>query len=176
MRQELDMETTYQPRAARPQTVLVVDDDPVSMASTCLAIGAEYPVLAATCSADAVRTAKNARPDLIVYYIVKPGGIGGLARLAELSSEDHQTWDTPVIVLSEVAAFAKLKFCDGELRRYMRNSVRAFLRRTASRECLMESIEKAIGASVNKNRFKSTCHDVTRRVTSRGLTSPVQAL
>jgi CheY-like chemotaxis protein len=146
------------------------------MASTCRAIGAEYPVLAATCSDDAVRTAKKARPDLIVYDIVKPGGIGGLARLAKLSAEDHETWDTPVIVLSKVSAFARLKFCDGELRRYMRHSVRAFLRRTASRECLMESIEKAIGASVNRNRFKSTCHGVTRRVTSLGMTSPVQAL
>jgi response regulator RpfG family c-di-GMP phosphodiesterase len=168
------MQTTYQSRVARPRTVLVVDDDPICLASTCRTIGAEYPVLATTCSDDAVRTARKARPDLIVYDIVQPGSIGGFARLAALSTEDPMTWDTPVIVLSGVSASAKLKFCDAKVRRYMRHSVRAFLKRTTSGENLMETIEKAIGASINRSRRKSSRHDVACHVVSGGTASRVQ--
>ncbi len=135
-----------------PRTVLVVDTDPVCSASICRAIGTAYPVLAASCSEDAARTARIARPDLIIFDIAESGGTDAFAQLAELSSKDPAMWDTPLIVLSESNDAAELEFSNAALRRYIGHSLHAFLKRPASRKSLMAAVKRAIGPSVSRSR------------------------
>jgi CheY-like chemotaxis protein len=130
----------------RPRTVLVVDGDPQWRASTCRAIGSEYPVLAATCGADAVRTAKSVRPDLIVLDVMKASGTDGYQILAKLR-KDPATRDMPVIVVSESNTSMGRGLGIESQGRRLRQSVHAFIERTASCECLMDALHNAIGPS-----------------------------
>jgi CheY-like chemotaxis protein len=141
------MAAAYWAQGPRPRTVLVVDGNPQWRASTCRAIGAAYPVLAATCGADAVRTAKSVRPDLIVLDVVKPGGMDGYRILVELRS-DPGTRDMPVIVVSEIKASIRMGFGSAVKRRHLWQSVHAFVERSASCERLLEAVRNAIGPSV----------------------------
>ena len=130
----------------RPRTVLVVDGNPEWLASTCRMIGSEYPVLAATCGADAVRTAKTVKPDLIVLDVMKPGGADGYRILAELR-RDPATRDMPVIVVSEIGASKGIRSGVAARGRRLWRSVHSFIERSASCECLMDAVQNAIGPS-----------------------------
>ena len=127
----------------RPRTVLLVDDDPVWLASTCRAVGAEYPVLTAVCGEDTLRVARMARPDLIILSIMVPGGDGCFRILAELEN-DPATRDTTFIVVSEGEDAVGLEFGNAEFYRQFGSSVHAFLERSVSSERLMEEVTKAI--------------------------------
>jgi CheY-like chemotaxis protein len=140
------MSATYMSQIPRPRTVLVVDGDPQWRASTCRAIGSEYPVLAATCGADAVRTAKSVRPDLIVLDVMKASGTDGYQILAKLR-RDPATRDMPVIVVSEINASMGLGFGMAPQGRRVWRSVHTFIERSASCECLMDALHNAIGPS-----------------------------
>ena len=117
----------YLPLGPRPRTVLVVDGDPTWRASTCRAIGSEYPVLAATCSAEALQTARSVKPDLIVVYIMEPAELEG-DRIVDALREDPATRSIRIIVVSN-------------------NNVAA--------ERLMDSVRSAIGPSAGDRRGMS---------------------
>ncbi len=140
------MSAAYMPQRPRPRTVLVVDGNPQWLAATCRAVGSEYPVLAATCGADAVRTAKNVKPDLIVLDVMKPGGSEGLQVLSELRS-DPATRDTPVIVVSAMGTAMGLRVGMASRMDRLWRSVHTFIERSASWECLMDALHNAIGPS-----------------------------
>ena len=111
----MDKIRTYLSRKpwSRPRTVLAVDADPVRLEATCRTIGSEYPVLAATCGVDALRTARNVKPDLIVLDIMRPGGMDGCRILDDLNS-DPATRDIMVIVVSETSTATNMEFGEDE--------------------------------------------------------------
>ncbi|MBT3295839.1 MAG: hypothetical protein HN919_08500 [Verrucomicrobia bacterium] len=90
----------YLPLGPRPRTVLVVDGDPTWRASTCRVIGSEYPVLAATCGAEALQTARSVKPDLIVVDIMEPAELEG-DRIVDALWKDPATRSIRVIVVSD---------------------------------------------------------------------------
>ena len=158
------MSATYASQSSRPRTVLVVDGDPEWLASTYRAIGSRYPVLTATCDADAVRTAKSVRPDLIVLDVMKPGGTEGYQILSELR-RDPATRDMPVIVVSESNAPMEVGFGMATRGRRAWQSVHAFIERSSSCELLMDAVQNVIGPSFrhrSRTRISATASQTHR--------------
>ena len=127
----------------QPLTVLVVDDDPDWLASTCRMIGAEYPVLAATSGEGALRAAMTAKPDLIVLDIVMPGGMDGFSLLSKLRA-DPATRDIPIVIFSEVNEFSHLTFANEDLTRYLGCTPDALVAKPASEELLLDAVRNAL--------------------------------
>jgi CheY-like chemotaxis protein len=103
-------------------------------------------VLSATCGADAVRTAKNAMPDLIVLDVMKPGGTDGYQILSALK-RDPATRDMPVIVVSAINTSVDLGFAIASRGSRLWRSVHTFIERSTSCERLMDVVQNALGPS-----------------------------
>ena len=140
------MSAAYMPPRPRPRTVLVVDGDPQWLAAACRAVGSEYPVLAATCGADAVRTAENVKHDRILLDVMNPGGTEGRQGRAEWRS-DPGTRDMPVSVVSAMGTATGLRVGMASRMDRLWKSVHTFIERSASWECLMDALHNAIGPS-----------------------------
>lgn len=88
-------------RAEGPRTVLVVDDDPASVATVGLNLRRSgYRVLSAGSGESAVELAKTLRPDIILMDYLMPG-IDGYEAIRRLRRAP-ETSRIPVLVLSEV--------------------------------------------------------------------------
>ena len=123
--------------------VLVVDDDPEELASTCRALGSRYPVLAATSGEGALRTARSAPPSVIFLDVMMPGGKDGFAVFHELQS-DPVTRDIPVIFLTNVNHATGLPFGSKELGKYLGTEPAGFLEKPASANQLLFSVANLI--------------------------------
>jgi DNA-binding response OmpR family regulator len=85
--------------AARPATVLWIDDDPLLL-GLCVGVleGHNYRVLAATDGATGIATAKQERPDVILLDVLMPT-MSGFEVCRQLRLDPHLT-DTPIILLT----------------------------------------------------------------------------
>jgi CheY-like chemotaxis protein len=124
-------------------TVLVVDDDPEELASTCKALGSRYPVLAATSGEDALRVARSARPSVIVLDVMMAGGKDGFTTFHELQG-DPATRDIPVIFLTNVGKATGLPFGSAELGKYLGWTPAAFLEKPVSTDKLLRAVAKSL--------------------------------
>jgi CheY-like chemotaxis protein len=86
-------------RAARPTTVLVIDDNPdLADLFQCYLAGTAYRVVPARAPSTALRLARELQPDVIILDVMLPGQ-DGWQLLRELA-EDSQTRNIPVIACS----------------------------------------------------------------------------
>jgi len=85
----------------RGKTVLIVDDDEDAIELLKNYIGNDFNVIVAKSGEDALRVAKERKPDLILLDIVMPG-MDGWEVLKRLKS-DRDTADIPVVIVSIVA-------------------------------------------------------------------------
>ena len=144
------MGVIQQARVAVPvRRVLVVDDDPEALAFACRALGSAFTVLAATCATDAVRTARESLPDVILLDVIMEGGDNGFAILRELTAEPV-TREIPVIFLTSVNEATGLAFGPEELSRYLGREPEAFLEKPVSAEQLIAEVSKALQQSAKK--------------------------
>lgn len=145
----MNKRNTHLSQRPRPRTVLVVGGDAEWRASACHTIGEEYPVLAASCDADAVRTARNVKPDLIVLETMESGGIDG-SRILDTLENDPATRNMRVIVVGEISPAKGWGFGATIRGRRLWHSVHATLRATTSHECFMDAVHDAIGPSFSR--------------------------
>ncbi|MGH9129843.1 MAG: response regulator transcription factor [Acidimicrobiales bacterium] len=83
-------------------TVLVVDDDPVIQRLLSVNFEMEgYQVIVASTGADGIRSARSARPDIVVLDVMMPG-MDGL-EVASTLKADPATAGIPVLLLSAKA-------------------------------------------------------------------------
>lgn len=128
---------------AHTPTVLVVDDDCEELALTCKVLGAHYPVLAATSGEDALRTARETIPCVIVLDVMMSGGKDGFATFHELQT-DPATRNIPVIFLTNVGKATGLPFGSAELGRYLGREPAAFLEKPASADKLLSVVARFV--------------------------------
>ena len=107
------------PHAIVP-TVLLVEDNPDELSADCRIIGSRFPVLSATCGSDALYSARQALPTVIVLDVMMPGRMNGFDFLHELST-DPLTRDIPVIFLSAANRTRYLSFNIREIGRRFGN-------------------------------------------------------
>src|ERR1044071_5822170 len=87
------------PESAEPHRILVVDDEPDITALVAYHLAKEgYRVTTAGTGADALRSAREERPDLVVLDLMLPGH-SGFEVLAELRRRD-ETHDVGVLLLT----------------------------------------------------------------------------
>ena len=79
-------------------SILVVDDNPANVELLNEILRAQYRVLFALNGDDAVRTAKEHQPDLILLDIIMPGGDG--YETCRLLQESRETRDIPIIFIT----------------------------------------------------------------------------
>ncbi len=133
----------------RPRTVLVVGGDAEWRASACHAVGEEYPVLAAASDTDAVRIARNVKPDLIVLETMEPGGMDG-CRILDTLESDPATRNMRVIIVRKIERAKGWELGATIRGRRLWHSAHAILRASASHERFMDAIHEAIGPSLSR--------------------------
>jgi CheY-like chemotaxis protein len=118
------------------KSILVADDDLISqnMLRTALT-SAGYSVLAASDGLEAVRLAKEGRPDIIVLDIMMPGMDGG--EVAEVLKNDAKTRRIPIIFLSSLITESEEKTVEEK-------EAATFLSKPYSRERLLNEVKKLI--------------------------------
>lgn len=127
----------------RIQTILVVDDDPDELASTCRILEDRYPVLTAASGDDALRKARSVKPSLIVLDVMMAGGKDGFMVFHELRN-DAATKNIPVVFLSSVNQTTKLPFGAAEVGKYLGGEPAAFLEKPVSADGLLLTVAKAL--------------------------------
>ncbi len=131
------------PPHTHTSTVLVVDDDPEELASTCEVLGSRYPVLTVTSGEDALRVARQVRPSAIVLDVMMAGGKDGFTTFHELQ-QDPATRHIPVVFLTNVGKAAGLPFGSAELGKYLGGTPAAFLEKPVSTEKLLRAVAKSL--------------------------------
>ena len=127
----------------RMRTVLVVDDDPEELESTCNTLRSSYTVLAAACGVDAIRMAAKSTPDAIVLDVIMHGGKNGFMVFRDLGG-NPATSGIPVIFLTNVNETTGLSFGSGEVSRYLGRRPAAFLEKPLSPKALIREVAKAV--------------------------------
>ncbi len=123
--------------------VLVVDDDPDGLAAACKALGARYPVLAATSGDDALRTARATVPAVIVLDVMLAGGKDGFTVFRELQ-RDPVTRDIPVIFLTNIVRSTGLPFDLKAVEKYLTARPAAFLEKPVPAERLLQTVARVL--------------------------------
>ncbi len=126
-------------------TVLVVDDDPDTLAANCEALGSRYAVLAATTGEDALRMARAVHPDVIMLDVMLTGGQDGFTVFRELR-RDPATRHIPVIFLTNINQTTGLPFGCDALDRYLGSHPAAFLEKPVSAGKLLKVVTKFVDA------------------------------
>jgi class 3 adenylate cyclase len=86
----------------RPETILLVDDDPTNLQVLRGALdGRGFKLLVARSGEDALKVARSARPELILLDIMMPPGINGYETCRRLK-QDPETQESAVIFLSSL--------------------------------------------------------------------------
>ena len=133
------MMMTDTPPHGAPPTVLVVEDQLEMRAiATAYLSHQGYRVLAAGTGTDAMRCAREDRPDLILMDISVPG-VDGLSATAELK-RDPSTRDIPIVILTahsyaSVGRRAKEAGCDG------------WLNKPCDPRRLLQEVQRRVGAA-----------------------------
>ncbi len=154
------------PHAIVP-TVLLVEDNPDELSADCRIIGSRFPVLSATCGSDALYSARQALPTVIVLDVMMPGRMNGFDFLHELST-DPLTRDIPVIFLSAANRTRYLSFNIREIGRRFGNEPVAFLEKPASPERLLQAVTEASVDALARSPHKGHTPDDIHH-------SPIQA-
>lgn len=128
------------------KTVLVVDDDPEWQAFLCCALSNYCATFCASSGDDALRIAREKKPDAIILDVLMPGGKDGFTTFCELR-EDPAICDIPVVMLTAVNKSTKLEFGREGMERYFGKAPSAFLEKPIDPERLQKEIEKAIMAT-----------------------------
>ncbi|OGV65868.1 MAG: hypothetical protein A2498_10020 [Lentisphaerae bacterium RIFOXYC12_FULL_60_16] len=140
----------------RIHTILVVDDDPEELASTCAVLGARYPVLAATNGKDALNTARMAHPSAIVLDVMMPDGKNGFSVFFELN-KDPATHGIPVIFLTHVNQSTGLPFGSAEMEPYLGCRPAAFLEKPVEDAQLLFTVETVLSQAGRNARIDPLC-------------------
>lgn len=125
------------------KTILIVDDDPEELATTCRTLGERFPVLGANSGEEALNTARSTHPSVIVLDVMMAGGKDGFTVFRELQ-KDAATRRIPVIFLSSVNQVMKLTFGAQEVGEYLGAEPFAFLEKPVSSAALLNSVEQAL--------------------------------
>lgn len=125
------------------RTILVVDDDPEELASTCTMLTAGYAVIAASCGTEAIRLASENTPDVIVLDVILQGGKDGFSIFRDLGNHSA-TSGIPVIFLTNVNEITGMSFGAKEVNRILKRKPAAFLEKPVSPAVLIREVAKAI--------------------------------
>ncbi|GEM_PF-1674200 len=123
--------------------ILVVDDDPEELTTTCDALRSQHEVLSASSGQDALRIARKTRLGAIVLDVMMTGGLDGFSTFNALQ-HDPNTQRIPVIFLTSVNQATGLSFGAGSLRRYLGTEPAAFLEKPISAAKLCAEVDRIL--------------------------------
>ncbi len=126
------------------KSVLIVEDDPETLAADCKALAGHFLVLAATDGDTALRMARQARPAAIVLDVMLPDGKDGFSVYRDLRL-DPATRDTPVVFLTSINRIMETTFGSQSIGRYLGSEPAAFLEKPIAPETLLHAVRTAIG-------------------------------
>lgn len=126
-----------------PATVLLVDDDPNSLAAGSRAIGSRYPVMTAMSGEEALRLAQQTQPTVIVLDVMLQGQTNGLAVFRELRARSA-TRDIPVVFLTGGNRAMALSFSADELERHLGHRPAASIEKPVASETLLQTVADAV--------------------------------
>lgn len=130
----------------RVATVLVVDDDADLQKYAALVLGKDYPVLSSSSGEDALRIARNARPDVIILDALMAGGMDGFTTFCELR-KNPETAHIKVLMLTEVNRVTKLRFDAEIMGKFLGEAPEAFLEKPIRPERLRQAVATVLGSA-----------------------------
>ncbi|MBI2438420.1 MAG: response regulator [Lentisphaerae bacterium] len=131
----------------RVATVLIVVDDVDLQKYVVLVLGQEYPVLSCSSGEDALRIAKNARPDVIILDALIPGELDGFTVFCDLR-KSPETARIKVLMLTEVNRVARLRFDADNMGRHLGEAPQAFMEKPISPGRLRQAVATILSMAV----------------------------
>lgn len=125
-------------------TLLIVDSDPDELKSAALALGQDYPVLSSSSGQEALRIARNARPDVIILGASTAGGTDGFTTFCELR-KNPETAHIKVLMLIEINKATKLQFSADAMKTYLGAASQAFLEKPINPQRLRQAVATMLG-------------------------------
>jgi CheY-like chemotaxis protein len=128
------------------KTVLLVDDDPELVQFMAGVLSPTYRILTASNGNEALRIARQDRPDVILLDVMMPGGKDGFATFAELQ-QDARTSQIPVLMQTNVNRITGLAFDAQTMQEYLGKAPTAFLQKPVQPKQLLEAVSRALAAT-----------------------------
>ncbi|MBI2441785.1 MAG: response regulator [Lentisphaerae bacterium] len=144
--------SAYKSDQARVPTVLVVDDDAEWQKYATLTLGQDYPVLSSSSGEDALRIARNARPDVIILDVTMAGGMDGFTVFCELR-KNPDTAHIKVLMLTEVNRATKLRLEAGAMEKYFGDGPQAFLEKPINPDRLRQAVTTVLGLVSSQKEY-----------------------